>query len=127
MANSPEYPSLRSPLDDPLANWPNDDLLITCESRAKMRRIRPALLRVLDWPELREAFIRHDAPAGRGKRNSNYEGLLAVMMAGLGIIALGLSPLFSRETEGIVATAALCLMGIGGLLGILHWLLLRAK
>jgi len=106
---------------DPLADWPNDDLLISDASRDALRRTYPELIRVLDWSELREAFVRHDEPAGRNKRASHRQGLLAIAFAGIGIVLLGVTPVLSHVAEAMVSTIALLCMSIGGGLGVLHW------
>ncbi len=110
---------------DPLVDWPNDDLLISEASRDMLRLNYPALLRALDWPELREAFVRHNAPAGHNKRASHCQGLLAVAFAGLGLLLLGVAPALSHE--GVVSKIALGCMSVGGCLGVLHWLVLRSR
>jgi hypothetical protein len=112
---------------DPLADWPNDDLLISDASRDALRRTYPELIRVLDWSELREAFVRHDEPAGRNKRASHRQGLLAIAFAGIGIVLLGVTPVLSHVAEAMVSTIALLCMSIGGGLGVLHWVFLRSR
>ena len=112
---------------DPLADWPNDDLLIREKSRDTLRRTYPELLRVLDWPELREPFVRHDGPAGRNKRASHRQGLLGIAFAGIGVVLLGVTPALSHRAEAVVSTFALLFMSIGGGLGVLHWVFLRSR
>ncbi len=113
--------------NDPLADWPNDDLLLSQASRDRLRQTHPALLRVLDWPELRDAFSRHDGPAARGKRASHRQGLLAIAFSGLGVVLLGVTPTFPDATADRLSTAALLFMTLGGALGVMHWVFLRSR
>jgi len=116
-----------SPLNDPFKDWPNDDLLLTEESRIRLQATRPRLLRILDWPELRDAFGRHDGPAGTGKRWSRRQGVGSVLFAGLGVILLSLLPILPQRDQNLATGLALASMFIGGLVGVLHWGLLRSK
>ena len=65
MTRKAQAPGL-GPLDDPLANWPNDDLLLEGKSRNRIARDYPDLLKILDWPELRAAFEACPASVGIG-------------------------------------------------------------
>ena len=73
MTRKAQAPGL-GPLDDPLTAWPNDDLLLKQESRNRIARDHPDLLKVLDWPDLRAAFEEHDAPANEAHRNRDVPG-----------------------------------------------------
>lgn len=115
-----------SPLQDPLGEWPNDDLLLTEAARERLGRWHPKLLRALDWPELRAAFSAQDVRANRGKIWSRRQGLAAVLLTGLGVILLTVSSLFGGRQDG-VNTLALGSMFCGGSLGLLHWGLLRSR
>jgi len=112
---------------DPLKDWPNDDLMVRKETRAIWRQNRPTAFRVLDWPELRQEFELHDAPASRGKRASRIQGLLSVALAGLGIIVLAVTTVLPAEALHAVTLAALLLMFLGGGLAIAHRLLLSSR
>ena len=48
---------------DSLANWTNDDVLLTKPARDRLAAEYPRALRVLDWPELRLLFANYEAPA----------------------------------------------------------------
>ena len=74
MTRKPQAPGL-GPLDDPLANWPNDDLLLEQKSRNRVAREHPDLLKILDWPELRAAF--EDTTRRLTKRIENAGDLAA--------------------------------------------------
>lgn len=116
-----------SPLVDPLKNWPNNDLLLTQESRDRLGATRPRLLRVFDWPELRQTFELHDEPASRWKRWNHRQGVGSVLFAGLGVILLSMSPIMPFGAQDLVINFALVFMAVGGLTGVLHWGLLRSR
>jgi hypothetical protein len=116
-----------SPLVDPLANWPNNDLLLTQESRDRLEATRPRLLRVFDWPELRQTFELHDRPAIRWKRWNHRQGVGSVLFTGLGLILLSTSPIVPLAAQELVINFALFFMAVGGLMGVLHWGLLRSR
>ena len=115
------------PFSDPLKTWPNDDLMLKEEFRDALREENEALFNVLDWPELREKFERHDKPAGRGKKISHMQGLAAIGLAGIGIILIGAIPALPHDLERDLSIVALGAMGLGGLLGLVHWLVLRSR
>jgi len=116
-----------SPLSDPLMDWPNDDLLLTQESRDRLQATRPRLLRVFDWPELRETFASHDRPAATWKLWNHRQGVGSVLFVGFGVILLGLSQNLSSPAQQIATDLALGSMAIGGVIGVLHWGLLRSR
>lgn len=61
---------------DPLADWSNDDILLTKPARANLRAQHMRSLRVLDWPELRAQFTRFEEPANRNARRSRWLGVI---------------------------------------------------
>jgi hypothetical protein len=124
---SPEADMPVGRLVNPLAGWQNDDLLNGHEIRKQMADSDPLLFRVLDWPELRRAFVQHDRPASENKRTSRRLGLIALAGAGLGIALLGIVPALPHAAEATISFIALLLMTAGGLLSVLHWTFLRSK
>jgi hypothetical protein len=64
------------PFWDPLADWSNDDILLTKPARASLRARHMRSLRVLDWPELRAQFTRYEEPANRNARRSRWLGVV---------------------------------------------------
>ena len=109
-----------SPLTDPLKEWPNDDLLLDAQRRQRFAECKPNLSRVLDWPELRDAFATQDRKAIRGKAMSRWQGVAAVLLSGLGVILLASVALIAQDKQASVSGAALALMFLGGVIGILH-------
>jgi len=112
--------------DDPLKGWPNDDLLITAKSRADLKAAHPQAFRVLDWPELRAAFKRHNDAATKAKRKNRVQGVSGLAISGPGLMVLAVAPL-AGPNEPRMQFLALVLMSLGGLLGLLHWTVMRAQ
>jgi len=63
--------------DDPLKGWPNDDLLLTAKGAPIWKPHTRRPFRVLDWPELRTAFERHNDAATKAKRKSRVQAFRA--------------------------------------------------
>lgn len=125
-AADPAPDASRAPFGDPLAGWSNDDILLTKPARATLGARHLRSLRVLDWPELRAQFSRHDAPANQHASRSRGLGLGSVASATAGLIVAGFAPLAGSSAPLIGATAAsLCLAGIVS--GAVHWLDRSAK
>lgn len=80
--------AVAAPTADPLADWPNDDLLFEQRHRDFIARRHPNASPILDWPELRALFGAHDPHAGQFRRRSRRLGLAAI---GLGCASLVLS------------------------------------
>ena len=85
---------------DLLKDWPNDDILFTQSSRDYVKKHSPELFRVLDWPEIRAEFAKHDIPALQSKASNVKTGSLALIFSflGLGISVLSTVNL-DLETE----------------------------
>lgn len=64
----------------------NDDLLLAREDRDLAARRYPAILHVLDHPELRRLFAVHDAPANRAKRRARSAGLWAIVLVWIALV-----------------------------------------
>ena len=128
MTNAPDTAPDASPgiFGDPLAGWSNDDILLTKPARAMLGARHLRSLRVLDWPELRAQFSRHDAPANQHARRSRRLGLGSVASATAGLIVAGFAPVAGSSAPLLGAAAALlCLIGIA--FGAVHWLDRSAK
>jgi len=63
-----------SALHNPLADWPNDDLLLTDAVRSFMNETHPNVARVLDWEEHRALFEEKDKNANTAKRQTRNIG-----------------------------------------------------
>lgn len=87
-------------LDDPLADWPNDDLLFEGKQRAFIARRHPRAARILDWPELRAMFAAHDPEAARFRTRSRRLGLCAAGLGCLGLLLTALAPLIAQSADG---------------------------
>ena len=111
---------------DPLADWTNDDILLTRPARAVLGARHLQGLRVLDWPELRQLFAKYETPANKHGRRDRGLGLLSVGVAALGLMLAAFAPLavgFERWV-GLVA-AVLTLSGAG--MTAFHWLDAQSK
>jgi hypothetical protein len=96
----------------------NDDLLLDDRDRSLARRKYPAIIHVLDYPELRKLFLQFDEPANRAKRRGRAAGFLAIVF---GFFALGLAALeypVVRETGEHSNVVRLILAVSSALLGI---------
>jgi hypothetical protein len=85
-------------LDNPLADWPNDDLLFSQEHRDFVYRRHPKAAAIFDWPELRALFAAHDPPAGKFRKRSRR--------LGIGAVLLGLASLVLSASLGVVGHVA---------------------
>lgn len=64
----------------------NDDLLLAREDRDLAARKYPAILHVLDHPELRQLFAVYDGPANRAKRRARTAGLWAIGLVWIALV-----------------------------------------
>jgi len=110
---TPEAKQPRGLFQDALAGWANDDVLLSEAARAALGASRPAMLRVLDWPELRALFARYDPPATRDGRRDRRFGLLSAALATLGLVLAIASPLALGSERAIeLAAVALVVAGV---------------
>ncbi|MDB5969063.1 MAG: hypothetical protein JWQ90_1513 [Hydrocarboniphaga sp.] len=71
----------------------NDDLLLSQDDRELASRTFPNLFPLLDFPELRETFGRHDRPANRLKKKRQRWGIAAIAMGVVALLGASSSPL----------------------------------
>src|SRR6476659_4126386 len=90
---APEADVRTGMFQDPLADWTNDDILLTKPARAVLGARHLQGLRVLDWPELRQLFAKYEAPAGRQGARGRGRGLISVGLAVLGLSLAAFAPL----------------------------------
>lgn len=133
MTTPPVRPVETTLFSDALKDWANDDLLIKQAARDRLEERYPGVFRVLDWPQLREAFLAHDALANAGKKESRRIGVLAVLLGGAGACLMALTqfvdtfaPLDGPWKPLLLATFV-AMTGVGGLLAIWHLIGLRAR
>jgi len=114
------------PLENPLANWPNDDLLFDPGQRTFIESMHPKLIHIFDWPELRHAFSAHNARASTFRRRSRTLGKVAVGLGWLSLLLVALEPSINllmkdNANEALVAKivggGALFLAFASGVLG----------
>ena len=123
MTRRAQAPGL-GPLYDPLADWPNDDLLLEEKSRNRVARDYPDLLRVLDWPDLRAVFEEHDTPANAAHRKCRRFGGAAVVCGAAGMLLAALAPVLTGAglSGWVLGLLASTLTVLGTLLGLAHWI-----
>ena len=83
-------------VEDPLADWGNDDLLFETNTRAYAAAAHPRLLSVLDWPELRARFAGFDQAANTARKASRKAGVRACILGYIGLLITALMPLLTR-------------------------------
>src|SRR5215207_10191937 len=93
VAAAPETDARIGLFHDPLADWSNDDILLTRPARAVLGARHLQGLRVLDWPELRQLFARYETPANKHGRRDRGLGLASVGMAVLGLMLAAFAPM----------------------------------
>ena len=84
--------------DDPLADWANDDLMLSAATRDKLAAQYPQIIAVLDWPALREKFAVLDKQANDARDETRNNGLYAVGFGTAALILAALTPLLSVDT-----------------------------
>ena len=78
----------RGILSDPLKGWGNDDLLFNEQARTLAKDDDAGVFELLDWPEFRVEFQKHENSAKCWKKKSRTLGFSAVCMLGIGSAAL---------------------------------------
>ena len=111
---------------DPLADWANDDILLTRPARAVLGARHMQGLRVLDWPELRQLFGRYEAPANRHGQRDRRLGLASVGMAVVGLMLAAFAPMASGFERWVGLVAAVLTLS-GAAMTAVHWLDHRSK
>ena len=106
---------------DPLADWANDDILLTRPARAVLGARHMQGLRVLDWPELRQLFGRYEAPANKHGQRDRGLGLASVGLAVMGLMLAAFAPMAAGFERWVGLAAAVLTLG-GAALTAFHWL-----
>ncbi|WP_337187794.1 hypothetical protein [Phenylobacterium sp.] len=78
---------------DPLAGWVNHDILLDKDARRRLGAAHPQALRVLDWPELRALFNKHEAPANHHARRDRRLALASVLVGVAALVTAAFAPL----------------------------------
>jgi hypothetical protein len=98
----------------------NDDLLLAREDRELAARKYPAILHVLDHPEMRHLFAHHDKPANHAKVRARTAGLWAIVLVWIALVIasseylLTHSPWAARIFAVVSAVCGLIGVIIGG-------------
>ena len=106
---------------DPLADWANDDILLTRPARAVLGARHMQGLRVLDWPELRQLFGRYEAPANKHGQRDRGLGLASVGLAVMGLMLAAFAPMAAGFERWVGLTAAVLTLSGAGMTAF-HWL-----
>ena len=91
---------------DPLAGWVNDDILLDKDARRRLGAEHPQALRVLDWPELRALFNKHEAPANHHARRDRRLGLASVLVGVAALVLAAFTPLAGAAGQAAGAQIA---------------------
>lgn len=94
----------------------NDDLLLAQEDRDLAARKYPAILHVLDHPEMRHLFVAKDGPANRAKRRARTAGLWAIGLVWIALVIASSERLLGETPwpEIFAIVSALC--GLSGVI-----------
>ena len=74
----------------------NSDLLFLKDDVERVRRCYPAIIHVLDHPELRAHFKEYDDPANSAKRRSLIAGVIAIFLGAFSLIIAAAEPIHAR-------------------------------
>lgn len=97
----------------------NDDLLINDQDRDIARNEYEEIFHVLDYPELRQTFLRYDGVANAAKLWVHRIGIIAVTLAGCALIGSAVTPLVQQYSgRPQWALSALFVAEVGGILGV---------
>jgi hypothetical protein len=86
----------------PMADWPNDDLMLRPDTRDYLYENYPRVAPLFDASDLHELFKAHDAPANVAKERSRRWGFVAVALGFLSLALASCSPLLLRLTGNLV-------------------------
>lgn len=106
-----------------LDSWNNPGLMITKARRAEMASQFPWAAEVIDWPELRQAFEKHDKAANRLRWFVRWQGRISIIFAVLGLILTASTPVVAAHVPSLTKTIGVIasfLILIGGGLGFEH-------
>lgn len=111
-------------MQNPTADWGNDDLLFRADTRAYATAQHPRLLPILDWPELRAKFAVFDLAAGAARKASRKAGVRACVLGYISVLIAAVLPLFdspnATQVLAVVAAALAALSTIWGYAMVLH-------
>lgn len=97
----------------------NDDLLfLSDQDRKQVETSFPILIRVLDFPQLREEFDKYDEIANRSKKRLRRYGLLTIGLGVSALIGASVEPLYDH-IPSLFWTAIIVLSALAGVSSIL--------
>ena len=77
-------------MDDPFADWGNDDL--NFKPPIPLGSYRESLAKIFTWPDLRALFDAYEQAAKPARRRSRRWGVCAVWLGLIGLCAASFSP-----------------------------------
>ncbi len=80
-------------LDGRMAEWRNDDLLMSQHQRDLLESLFPGSVAVFDFPELRSLFEGFDKSANANRKRRQRNGFRAILVAGVGAALAALLPI----------------------------------
>lgn len=108
-------------LGNPLADWPNDDLLLHEASRKRIECTAPGLEAALHWPELLAIFRDHDSLANRARAANLRSGLTVVAVSLVGLLIEAVADVLPTTLyPPFIHLFAAVLMVSGFVLGVWH-------
>jgi hypothetical protein len=96
----------------------NDDLLLTEEDRKLAASSFPAIVHVLDFPNLRDLFAAYEAPANRSKSLLHQGGLATIILGVIALVGASTEPLYGTLPP-TVAAALIVVSATAGLFSII--------
>jgi len=89
----------RSALPVPLPEEFNDDLLLSEQDRKWASDTFPALMHVLDFPQLRDDFSKYDDKANQSKKRLRRAGLATIALGVVALLGASTEPLFPQPSS----------------------------
>ncbi len=94
----------------------NDDLLLTDSDRKLAFDRFPELAHVLDFPDLRDMFVRYEAEANRAKASWRIAGFVAILLAVAALLGASFTALFETNWLSVVLVGSALLAVAGKLI-----------
>ena len=101
--------------------WRNHDLLLKEMDRNIAKSADDGVFPILDWPELRELFKRHEDNAHKAKKVVRGQGSRAIMYCGAGAAIVPIATLLGSGSEITLMVIAACLTVFGSLAVVRHY------
>jgi hypothetical protein len=97
----------------------NDDLLMADSDREMAFKRFSKLREVIDFPEMRELFMKYERPAQHAKTIRHWAGIIAIVLGAGALVGVSLTPLYRASSEHWLTLFA----GLSAILGIVSLLI----